>query len=129
VADAHAAFDAGADGNVSVPPVLPPPSQCDGFDDLDVATAGMYPSTVWITRLRALLPAEALAVGDLRLIAAKGQVPVSNYHQTTSYADDVQAKQTRKSCAGAPLRHEPFAPLVLGLVSLLGAAAIFRRRR
>lgn len=118
------------DANYSpYPPYPPPNAACEGFDDLDVATFGMHAGTIWVTRLRALLPAEALSAGDLRLTASAEQIAVSSYHQAYSYSDDAQPKDTRKACAGAPVRHRPFSPVALGVVGLLAAAAALRRRR
>jgi hypothetical protein len=128
-AGVDAGEDAGEDASNATPDAgaLAPPV-CDGFDDLDVATTGMHTYDVWVTRLRAVLPAEALGAGDLRLQAAAVQTVESNVHYATSYSDDSSAKQTRKSCAGAPLRHEPFTPIVFGIAAALAAAAFARRR-
>jgi hypothetical protein len=105
----------------------PSPLACQGWDDLDVATLGMH--DVWVTRLRAVLPATALSAGDLRLVAAEAQGVEPNQHSALSYADDVTQKDTRKGCAGAPVRHEPFAPLAFGATALLGIVTLLRRRR
>jgi hypothetical protein len=129
--DADSGHDAA--GDVGAPPVVPPEpppaGRCEGYDDLDVATSSTHTYDVWVTRLRALLPAGALARGDLLLHATATQAPESNVHYATSYADDTNTKQTRKSCAGAPLRHEPFTPIVFGAAAALGALAFARRRR
>lgn len=53
-------------------------------DDLSVATTGLDVGTMWITRLRADLPAPALSA-DLTLEASASQVEVPNTHQTTQY--------------------------------------------
>ncbi|MGH7298719.1 MAG: DUF2330 domain-containing protein [Polyangiaceae bacterium] len=60
---------------------------CAAFDDLTVALAGMNPSTTWLTRMRALLPSDALSEGDLVLQASSSQAPVSNQHTALVYDD------------------------------------------
>jgi hypothetical protein len=51
--------------------------ECRGLDDLAVALTGMHPRDVWVTRLEANLPREALD-SDLILEAADHQQPLSN---------------------------------------------------
>ena len=46
-------------------------------DDVSTALEGLHPADVWVTRLEADLPREALAV-DLLLRAAESQDPVSS---------------------------------------------------
>lgn len=53
---------------------------CGGLSDLAVALVGSHPKDVWITRLEAELPKEALAT-DLTLRAAASQEQVSNWIQ------------------------------------------------
>jgi hypothetical protein len=118
--------DAGTQADASA---IEPPTACVDFDDLDVATTGMHTYDVWVTRLRAVLPAQALTAGDLHLTAAAQQAPESNYHYASSFSDDASAKQTRKSCAGAPMRHRPLSPIVLAIAAALAGAAVLRRRR
>lgn len=50
---------------------------CEGLDDVSTALEGLHPADVWVTRLEADLPREALAV-DLLLRAAESQDPVSS---------------------------------------------------
>jgi hypothetical protein len=69
---------------------------CDSFDDLDVATKGMSVGDIRVTRLRAFLPADALAEGDLRLEATASQLSVTNIHHTDRFSDP-----TFDPCAGA----------------------------
>ncbi len=51
--------------------------RCGDVDDLAAALVGMHPADVWLTRLEASLPREALST-DLTLEAAARQEPVSN---------------------------------------------------
>jgi hypothetical protein len=60
---------------------------CDGFDDLDVALVGMDPGSMWLTRMRAILPSSALTEGDLVVQASASQTPVSNQHFARVYDD------------------------------------------
>ncbi|MDB5217054.1 MAG: hypothetical protein JWO86_4981, partial [Myxococcaceae bacterium] len=61
-------------------------SGCDGFDDLDVGSAGLHAGDVWVTRLRADLPVSALAT-DLELAASAEQVELSPTHKTSKFTD------------------------------------------
>lgn len=79
--DAATADDAGdAGGAVD-------PSSCDSYDDLTVALTGIDPSNAWITRMRAILPSNALSGADLVLQASASQTPVSNQHTALVYDD------------------------------------------
>lgn len=87
--------DASVDGSPSdasvadanAPDAAPPASNNDCvFDDVDVATKGMNPSDVWITRMRMHLPVSALAA-DLQLGAESTQSLVSNQHSVASTTD------------------------------------------
>ena len=82
---ASSPFEAGvADAAVATCGPAPSPDLCD---DLEVATMGLHSGDVWVTRLRADLPANALAAGDLRLAATSMQVAVTNLHTTSTYSD------------------------------------------
>ncbi|AKU98258.1 hypothetical protein AKJ09_04922 [Labilithrix luteola] len=81
--------DAGVDGGEETPV---PPNRCTkwvagcaGYDDLDVATRGLV-GDIWVTRLRADLPVQALGT-DLRLEAAD-QTTVSGGHHTEKFSDE-----------------------------------------
>lgn len=50
---------------------------CEGADDVAMALTGLHPADVWVTRLEANLPREALDV-DLRLTVAEEQERVSS---------------------------------------------------
>jgi hypothetical protein len=93
---------------------------CSQLDDLVVATDGMDPGSVWVTRLRANLPVDALAQ-DLKLEAASPQTPVTNQHTAkdpTAPAASI-APPSRRNNAGSFL-------IVLGTACIL--AMRFRRR-
>jgi Uncharacterized protein conserved in bacteria (DUF2330) len=93
IADAapdDAAADAAPGADASPPPdagCFASQPACDTFDDLDVALTGMNKSDVRVTRLRAFLPAGALAAGDLRLEATPVQSAVSSLHHTDRFRD------------------------------------------
>ncbi len=88
-----AAHDAGRGGGGGCFTTRP---ACDSFDDLDIATRGLHRSDIYLTRLRAFLPADALAEGDLRLAAAPLQTSVSSVHHTDHFSDP-----SFDPCAGA----------------------------
>jgi hypothetical protein len=107
-----------------------PPSHdtCAYLDDLDVALKGMHASDVWVTRLRAVLPANALSEGDLRLEASKDQSPVSSAHYAAYYTDEDRSS-TRSSCAGAPKEHTAFGTWAFAATAAVGLVAFMRRRK
>lgn len=76
--------DGGADAGAA-PVKLCLVSACDGYDDLDVATRGLHKGDVWVTRLRADLPAAALSE-DFKL-SATAQTQVSSAHVADVYTD------------------------------------------
>lgn len=89
--------DAGDDAGVSTPDAgtkdagpTPQCTQivqgCDGFDDLEVTARGLHASDVWITRLRADLPVQALDK-DLALEAAPQQTEIGPTWGTTKFTD------------------------------------------
>lgn len=113
----------GSSGSTTTP-------DCSRLDDLDVALRGMSTNDVWLTRLRAQLPADALKIGDLRLEAHPSQVAVSNEHQAFHYADETKpADRESSSCVSAPKRHEAFGTWALAALGALGLTAFVRRRR
>jgi hypothetical protein len=87
--------DAGVDQgfDASAPDPQGTVGACDSFDDLKLATEGMDPSFVTLTRLRAFLPASALAQ-DLTLQASASQQPVSNEHTALATGSSNQASVT-----------------------------------
>lgn len=122
--DAKAELEAGAE--------LPTGSAegaCAYLDDIDVALRGLHAGDVWVTRLRANLPANALAGGDLRLEAAAVQTPVSNVHYATAYEDESSAGAgSRDACVSAPKRHTAFGSWALAAVTAIAGVALLRRR-
>lgn len=103
---------------------------CRYLDDLDVAVSGLHRRDVWVTRLRAVLPVDALSSGDLRLIASPEQTPVSNVHWAPYYTDEDAAPESSKtSCLSAPKAHRTFGSWALGSVAALSLVAWARRRR
>ncbi len=138
--DASVTNDAGSSGNNgNCTKVV---SGCEGFDDLEVATRGLHASDVWITRLRADLPVNALNA-DLRLEAAD-QTPLSGTHKTDKFTDP-----TFDPCAGTGNNASPNNSsddgcacrstarnsgslgtwLIMGLTAVLASKIVRRRRR
>ena len=140
LADGGDAGDAGdgtsADGGTE--PTTDPPgggsspssnAECLYLDDIDVALRGLHPTDVWVTRLRANLPANALGAGDLKLEAASDQTPVSNVHYAVAYDDETSAGSgTRDACVSAPKRRTAFGSWAVAAVAAIGAVAFLRRR-
>jgi MYXO-CTERM domain-containing protein len=123
-ASADAAGDASTDGGAvsdggtsSDGGTLAEPYDPCSYDDLTAATAGMNPSDVFVTRLRADLPASALSQ-DLTLHAAADQSPYSNVHDATQTGDGCSAS------GGAQDRG-----VVVMALGALAALAVSRRRK
>jgi MYXO-CTERM domain-containing protein len=93
------------------------------YDDIDVATLGMYPSDVWVTRLRANLPVAALD-RDLKLQAASSQTKNDALYQ----AGSGPAFDPGDGCSTAPGGTGDSMIVALGL-GALGASVLLRRRR
>lgn len=109
---------------------------CAYLDDLDVALTGIHREDVWVTRLRSVLPADALKDGDLRLEPSKladgraNLTPVSNLHWTPYYADeDRPAPVGKTSCEGAPKRHRKYGSWVLAVSAAVFGVSWLRHRR
>lgn len=104
---------------------------CDVFDDDQVATKGMNPFDVTLTRLRTILPTDGLV--DLRLGAAYGTVssqlkaksfsvkPTCNSSSQTTY----QNPGSGCACDSTGSARGAVFPAALGLVAL----ALLKRRR
>jgi hypothetical protein len=123
---------AGEGGTLGTPDAgIRPPSSvaaCAYLDDLTVAMRGLHPQDIWVTRLRASLPANALT-GDLRLEAAPGQSEVNNVHYATGYTDEQSAGAgTRNACVSAPKQRTAFGSWALATVTAIAAVALLRRR-
>jgi hypothetical protein len=108
-------------------------------DDLEVAMTGIDPGNFWITRLRADLPARALAA-DLVLEATSSQVPVANVHNATTYTvpgynpcpntpASASPSSSSGSCAVESLRMPPAGTIAFAIAAVGIAFAASRRRR
>jgi MYXO-CTERM domain-containing protein len=142
--------DAGDAGTTGCTKVV---TGCDDFDDLDVATRGLHPTDIWVTRLRAYLPIGALSV-DLRLEATPDQSSIDPLHQTTNFTDPsfdpcAAFKTTPPSnppppsspppappssssddgcaCRSAPIQEDAGTAFLI-LLGAVGARAVARRR-
>lgn len=119
--------------------------QTIGCDDLQLAMTGIDPGSLWITRLRADLPASALS-DDLVLEASADQSQVPSFHQTTAYSvanynpcpaqnQGASSSGSSTSIDGCACRTTDAAPLrsrdlvALGLAAFGGVLAVRRRRR
>jgi MYXO-CTERM domain-containing protein len=84
------AGDAGDGGAVDAGPPKPTCTKtlrgCDGYDDYAVATRGLAPGSIWVTRMRASLPVSALTQ-DLRLEAASPQAEQNPQLHTEEFTD------------------------------------------
>jgi len=99
-----------------------------GLDDLAVATEGMSPTGVWVTRLRAVLPSNALGAGDLRLEATTSQTPVESVHYVDTYSDE--ASPTRaQGCASGARSRTTFGSYGLAAAAAVAGLAWARKRR
>ncbi|HEY8089767.1 MAG TPA: DUF2330 domain-containing protein [Polyangiaceae bacterium] len=139
---APAAGGAGAsgDGGDSGDAGSTSPSDCASLDDLDLAFGGMDPSSVWVTRMRAILPSNALSEGDLDLQASAAQTAVSSQHTALVYDDPSYSPCASSGSSGSSASggggcstgHDDGNPAGRGLVLVaLGfvVTAIARRRR
>lgn len=110
-----------------------PAIACAHLDDLDVALRGLEYGDVWVTRLRAVLPASALGAGDLRLEPAprQDQTTLSNEHAVFYYTDEDGPAESgsRSSCVNAPKDHRTYGTWGFAIAALVGAIAHARRRR
>ena len=105
---------------------------CAPFDDIDVALVGLHANDVWVTRLRALLPVDALSEGDLKIQAEATQAPVSNQHATNTFSDPKEnpCGSSGSGCSAIAARTSFFEKwLVLGAFAFAGAALVRRRSR
>ena len=112
--DAGGSSDAASDASASdasdaALQACPPPQKPALCDDLTIALDGLHSRDVWVTRLRAHLPANALAIGDLRLGPTTLQESVTNLHHTDAYVDptyDPCPKSSQSSPAPTPSHSE-----------------------
>ena len=112
-------------------------SACTFFDDFDVATKGMSPYQVQITRLRTTLPATALTK-DLTLGASADQSPLPNTITAQGYTvpnydpcpSAPQSPPPKEGCGcDTAGQHDLVVSTSLGFVALLSLARRRRRRR
>jgi hypothetical protein len=95
---------------------------CCAFDDLNVAMTGLHSGDVFVTRLRADLPVDALKSGDLLLAASKDQGIVQNIHNARD--------PNRAQGAGlAPVRPSRLGNYVTIGIVLLAVGGMLRKRR
>ncbi len=120
-----------ADSALSAPVAACSADPCTGFDDLDVALVGLHTSDVWVTRLRAILPVDALFDGDLQLQAVTPQTPVSNFHSAMRYDDpSYDPCPSSRGCSTTATAPSPVERwLVVGALGFLGLALSRRRGR
>jgi MYXO-CTERM domain-containing protein len=132
-----AAPDAGDDdGGACAPTVV-------GCDDLNLAMTGITVGDLWVTRLRANLPANALA-NDLVLEAAPSQQPVNSVHTTSTYTDPnynpcpktssatSSGSSSSSGCACRTAESSPrdrYADVIAMGLGAVGLALSLRRRR
>jgi hypothetical protein len=124
-ASSDAAIEAGATKDAGT--CGPPTAQCPTFDDLTLATNGLSAGNVWVTRLRAMLPVDALTSGDLRLQAAP-QTAVSNVHQVSASGNAPSTIAKGSSCTNAP-RSTSFGTGIVAAITALVVGRWLRRRR
>jgi hypothetical protein len=130
--DDAAAPDAQAyDGGLTAPDAAcNPATPCAGFDDLEVASLDLDPNNIWVTRMRAQVPANVLSEGDLPLQASASQLSVPNQHFASVYDDPAYSPCPKGGgCAAAdqPLLI-PQRYLIAGAFAFLAAALVRRRR-
>jgi hypothetical protein len=127
--DGAAGYDSGV---FSTPDAACGMSACDSFDDLSVASVGLDPSSTWVTRLRAILPAGALTAADLVLEAAPSQTTVSNQLTASVYDDPTYDPCPNSSGGGcATTGGSPWLDgraVVVGGLAFIGASLVRRRR-
>ena len=111
--------------------------ECEGHGDVAAALTGMHPNDVWVTRLEANLPREALAK-DLMIEADSSQTPVQNWmiaghdvnmpacNQAPPVNDD--GGGTDWGCATRQSRSFDPAALTIAIMALFHGAKRFRRR-
>jgi hypothetical protein len=114
--------------------------ECEGHGDISAALTGMHPNDVWVTRLEANLPREALAT-DLVIAADDAQTPVKNW-MIASYdvnlpacdqaapasANNNGSQNACGGCATQSSRSVDPAALLIALMALLHGAKQIRRR-
>jgi len=105
--------------DASVPIDHPPTHDCD---DLEVAVKDLAKKDVWITRLRANLPAGSLDA-PLELEPTPQQAPIGNVHQTTN-TGTIQARIARGG-----LRQDQGTWVVVGVTVVALGRLLAKRRK
>jgi MYXO-CTERM domain-containing protein len=127
---------ASPEASTSMPPMSTEGGVCAATmvpcDDLQVAMTGITPGNLWVTRLRAFLPASALA-RDLILEASPTQDQVPSFHQTNTYTDPSYKACPDSGgceCRASETPRSRFADaFVLGVGAVVLGASLRRRRR
>jgi hypothetical protein len=104
---------------------------CAAWDDLDTALRGLHGSDVWVTRMRAVLPASALTQ-DLKLEATYFQSRASNIHYAAKAINCPPSRGARAyACASAPGRDakDDLGSITLVLGAAISLSVVLRRRR
>jgi len=116
-----------------------------GCDDLDLAMTGIDVGSLWVTRLRANLPFNALT-SDLVLEATASQVSVSNVHSTSIYTipnynpcpaskgiaagnNNGNSASGGCACRANDSPRSRYADAILGILLAVMTAGMVRRRR
>jgi hypothetical protein len=133
VQDAASTDAQGDDGSLIAPEAgCSAATPCVGFDDLEVASVGLDPNNIWVTRMRAQVPGNVLTEGDLPLQASASQSPISNQHFANVY-DDPAYNPCPKGGGGCAAADQPLVIpqryLIAGAFAFLGAALVRRRRQ
>jgi hypothetical protein len=123
----------GGQSDAATPVCIMPSSSCD---DLDVVTSDITFGGIWVTRLRAILPSDALGEGDLVLQANATQSTVNNVHQvpTPSLASPIvdpktpTTPTTSASCTSSRNGSWMGTGLLVAVTALI-AGSFLRRRR
>lgn len=125
-------FDSPECGEVTADEIDVRTLRCDGADDFATSLVGLHPQDVWVTRLEANLPREALD-GDLTLTAADDQTPVdADLFAQIAIHPEAACPQNNGAVfslrkLGEPARHLPVGQLI-GLALVAAGAAFVARR-
>lgn len=113
----------------SVPPgdIAAQSFACDGMDDLAIALVGMHPSSVWLTRLEAVLPRAALAT-DSVLQASATQTTFRNAFQPSASTGNPCGPVASVGGGASRRRLRERLAVVAAVLAAVGAA-LGRRRR
>lgn len=115
--------DAATDGGAQDASLPPAPNNDCTFDDITVATTGMNRQDVWISRLRANLPATVLSV-DLKLQASASQTKLDGIYQAKAAPEPDHGD----GCTTAQNSGNDSTVVTVGL-GALGLSILLRRRR